>query len=633
MNNQPSTKRREAPSQPATINHPQSTILLLLALSASAPLRAAEPPGTLVLADQGKSEFRIVTASNAPPSTLHAAEELQRFLREITGAELPMADDTGAPGAHEILLGDSAHLRALVPDFDVAKLGREGYRILTTCGHLVIAGGEPRGTLYGVYGLLQDHLGCRWFTPAISRIPRTKRLALAPLDETGSPTFEYREVMLFDTWEADWMARNRINTTKLLGPQHGGAFQYVPDYYVHTFEKLLPTETHFDTHPEYYSEVGGVRLREKNQLCLTNPEVISLVTARVLELLKAHPEAGVISVSQTDGNDNYCQCVNCAALDAKEGSHAAQLLHFVNAVAAAVEKDFPDSAVETLAYEWSRPPPKSIRPHDNVIIRLSTIRCSFSEPIATSNSSGNRTFRRDLESWAKICRRLWVWDYTTYFSYYLLPFPNYRVIDDNLRFFVENNVRGVVEQDNWQSPNGELAGLTGYLAARLLWNPSYDQDTAITEYLDGVYGPAAKPIRAYMDLLSDKVEAEKIALPIYGSRTPKYLTLDVLQAADALWEQAEAAVADQPDFLKRVRIARLSLDYAYIEHYRHKPNTMVTYEGNPRRGKVIGIDPAYAARIRRFLEYFPSSGITHIREGKPDAEALLSWMRGLLVDG
>jgi hypothetical protein len=191
-------------------------------------------------------------------------------------------------------------------------------------------------------------------------------------------------------------------------------------------------------------------------------------------------------------------------------------------------------------------------------------------------------------------------------------------------------VRGVVEQNNWQSPGSDMAALKGYLLARFLWDPTYDESKATNEFLDGVYGPAAPHIRAYLDLLADEVAGERIAMPIYGSRTPKYLTRDVLQAADALWEKAAAAVADRPELLNRVQTARLGLDYAYIEHYRWQPDGMVTYDGDPRRGKVIAIDPVYKARIERFLEVSKTAGITHIREGKADYDEYARWLKSLI---
>ena len=47
----------------------------------------------LVLADAGKSDFRIVIAADAGPSTQYAAKELQSFLKQISAAELPIVTD------------------------------------------------------------------------------------------------------------------------------------------------------------------------------------------------------------------------------------------------------------------------------------------------------------------------------------------------------------------------------------------------------------------------------------------------------------------------------------------------------------------------------------------------------------
>ena len=588
----------------------------------------------LVIAENGGSAYRIVIAAKAAPATRFAAEELQRFLKEMGGAELPIATDSEAIGEREILLGDGAHLRKLLPNFDPNRYGEEGYRLQTVGKHVVIAGGAARGDLYGVYGLLQDHLGCRWFTPAISRIPKAQRLAIPKIDETRGPALEYREVMLFDCWDANWLARNRLSTsTRYLDEAHGGTVRFVPEYFVHTFSRLVPPEKYFDTHPEYFSEANGVRLRTGGQLCGTNEEVARVVAERVRELLRQHPEAKVISVSQNDNNKNYCRCSRCAALDANEGTHAAQALCLVNRVAEAVEKDFPGRAVETLAYEWSRPAPRTMRPRDNVIIRLSTIRCSFSQPIETSRGGEGRAFRKDLEDWSRVCKRLWIWDYTTYFSWYLIPFPDWRVLDENIRFFQRNHVTGVLEQNNWQSVGSEMAPLKGYMLAKFLWDPNYGRDRARDEFLQGVYGAAAPRVREYLDLLCDKVENEKIGLPIYGSRTPKWLEGDVLEKADAIWEKAEAAVADKPDLLKRVRIARLSTDYAIIEKYRWKPENMIVYDGDPKKGKVLRLDPGYEKHIRRFLEVSKEAGITHLREGEPDVAANVKWLTSLLPAG
>lgn len=579
----------------------------------------------LALANDGQSPYQIVVGESASVATRHAAGELRSFLNQVTGADLPVVDDSATPNAREILVGASQRVYALglSPEAD---LGDDGFVIRTAGERLAIVGKTGRGDLYGVYDFLRQEVGCRWFTPSVSQIPERTTLRIDPVNRTVVPTFEYREVMLWDILDADWMARNHLNTTLVPKEKHGGALRFVPGYYVHTFERFLPAEEYFDDHPEYFAEVDGKRLREDTQLCATNPEVTRLVTEKARQLLRDHPDCRVISVSQNDRNDNYCRCATCAAVDEREGSHAAQVLTLVNAVAEGIAAEFPDRLVETLAYEWSIEPPRAIRPRGNVIIRLSTIRASFSTPLEE-----NKRFKRYLTKWARLTPRIWIWDYTTYYSYYPLPWPNYAVMDDNLRFFAANNVRGVLEQNNWQSTGSDMALLKGYLLARLLWDPQADADALTDEFLEGVYGPAAPHIRAYLRMLSDKVASEGIHLGIYGSRTPKYLTREILEAGDKLWEQAADSVADQPEVLQRVQLARLSHDYAHIEHYRWKPEPMVTCAGRPMRSRVLAIQPSYRERIERFLKYSRIAGITHIREGEPDYADYAAWLRNLLA--
>jgi hypothetical protein len=74
----------------------------------------------------------------------------------------------------------------------------------------------------------------------------------------------------------------------------------------------------------------------------------------------------------------------------------------------------------------------------------------------------------------------------------------------------------------------------------------------------------------------------------------------------------------------------MSLDYAYIEHFRWQPQGRITYAGRPGRSKVVAVAPDYRARVERFLNHAKGSGITHIGEGEPNFEAYLDWLRSLL---
>src|SRR5579862_2027021 len=405
----------------------------------------------------------IVIASDAPPSERYAAEELQRYIEGITGLKCPILDDSAKPSSREILLGDNSHLRQLRLDFDPRKLGPESFVLRTARHKLIIAGGRPRGTLYGVYTLLEDELGVRWFTPELEVVPQTNRVVLGELNQTHIPVLEYREVFWTEMMRnADFAARHRLNGEHYgLTDKHGGrAVVYFP--FVHSLDSLIPRDL-FKEHPEYFPLIKGKRVDGYVQRCLSNPDVVRLSIAAVRQWIKEHPDATIISVSQNDTR-NWCQCDVCKAFDDQEGSPAASLIRFVNAIAEDIEHDYPNIRIDTLAYQYTRKPPKTLRPHRNVIIRLCSIECCFAHPLASCDSPENRRFRDDIIAWQPVAPKLYVWDYTPNFAHYQQPFPNFDALQPNVQFFVQHRVSGLFEQGNYSAGgSGELGPLRAYL--------------------------------------------------------------------------------------------------------------------------------------------------------------------------
>ncbi len=568
--------------------------------------------GGIEIAGNGASRYRIVLASDASPSELNAAMELKRFIYEISGAELPVVSDESRPGRHEIILGDNRHFRALDTGIDIASLGEEGYVLRTVGSSLIIAGGDVRGVLYGVYGLLEDHLGCRWFTPGVSRIPECEHLEIPVLDERVVPAVSYREPYVWEAFDGNWAARNRMNRNSAgggLGVRHGGRIEWVPGFFAHTFEDFIPPDRYFRRHPEYFSLVNGRRKKWRSQLCCTNEDVAEIIAEGAIEAFREYPWANVLSVSHNDW-DYHCECDSCTALAEREGSDMAPVLLLVNRVAEAVEREFPDKIISTLAYQWTRKPPKTMRPRRNVAIRLCTIECCFSHPLNSCDSDENRAFAEDLRAWSTAAGRLWVWNYVTSFAHYFVPFPNLRTRDDDIRFFVENGVDAIFQQDVYTTPCGELSGLSAYMNAKLLWNPDYSENTIIDDYLSGVYGPAAPHIRAYIDLIHDKVERENIHMNIWQGPDAEYLSDDILAAADSLWNDAERAVSGDRDILERVQTGRLSVDYAIINRDRLRGGAWVVDQDALR----LEVNPAFTERLDRFCRHATRAGIVRLKE-------------------
>ncbi len=531
----------------------------ILSLAVLAALSAAPLLADVAIARKGLSQARIVLAVDASETERTAARELAFFLHIVTGAEFPVAIDAGAADTSRLFVGLGAG-KAADPGFP-AGLGAEEVYLATKGNDLYLAGGGPRGTLYSVYTFLEDVVGCRWWTRTASSLPHRPTLTVGSLAIRYKSPFEYREPYWYEAFEPIWAARNKTNGVQAgADDDHGGRQIYLG--FVHTFYGLIPPDTYFATHPEWFSELEGKRTTKNAQLCLTNEAMRRELVKSLRALLRANPKATIASVSQNDCQ-GFCTCPLCKAVDAEEGGPAGSLLRFVNAVAADLEAEFPNVAFDTLAYQYSRKPPRLVRPRPNVIVRLCSIECSFAKPL---DAPANKAFFDDLKGWAAIAGRLYIWDYTTDFSHYIQPHPNYSVLAPNLRLFAAHSVRGVFEQGAYQSWGSEMAELRAWMLAKLLWNPNLDPDALRREFLQGYYGPAARGIEAYLSLLEGAVAASGDALGCYSPATAKFLSTDVLRKGWSLLESAEQK-AGLDEYKRRVRIARLPVAYVVLTRW------------------------------------------------------------------
>jgi len=513
------------------------------------------------IAAGGIARCVIVTQPGATPAERHAAEELAATLRQITGATFVTRELADKAPESAIVVGAGPLAARLFPEVDLSAFGGEEYMIRTQDGRLLLAGGRPRGTLYAVYRFLQDQLGVRYYAPWFTHYPDRATLRLGMLNVRGKPAFEYRDPFWFPAFDGDWAARNgSTSATARLQEKHGGQVTYKG--FVHTFYPLVPPATYFKTHPEWYSLVKGRRVGEGAQLCTTDPELREFIVAQVKAWLREAPGANIISVSQND-HAGACECPRCAAVDEREGTHAGSLLELVNYVAEKIEPEFPNVLVDTLAYQYTRKAPKTLRPRHNVIIRLCSIECNFAKPLTDPS---NELFARDIRDWHRLTDRLYIWDYTTDFSHYLLPFPNYYVLGPNVRFFHRNGVVGLFEQGAYQSFSNEMSELRAWVLAQLLWNPDQDDRKLIREFVEAYYGkPSAPFILKHLKLISQ--EAQPYYVGIGHPDASPYLRFPTLVKSEHLWQQAEDAARGNPDHLWRVRQARLPIGYLWLSQW------------------------------------------------------------------
>ncbi len=521
------------------------------------------------MATEITQDYVIVVPQEASETEQYAAKELSDYIFEINGVRLTVCDDGTPQQEKEICVGDTNREPQGIQE---PELYYDGYWLLNQADKLYITGDNDRGVLYGVYGLLEEVWGCRFYTAMVEKVPQRTRLTVPDdLNLVRNPAFEFRDTNWLAAETADFAAKRGYNGQfSQLTPKEGGAITYFGNF-VHTFNDYVPVERYYQEHPEYFSMVNGVRLREQTQLCLTNPDVLQIVTEAVLANIKANPNRKIFSISQNDCY-NPCTCPACAKVDEEEGSHAGTLIRFVNAVAEKVAEQYPDVIIDTLAYQYTRTPPKLTRPRENVAVRFCTIEACFSHPLSEctavsknfQNQVGEATMQQDLAGWSEICDRIYIWDYTTDFAHYLMTFPNLYTLGENIRYFRDHSVVGLFEQGNGESVSGEFGELRAYVISKLMWNPEGDVKAYIRDFLKGYYGDAAGPIGEYIDKVCTRVEEEDIHVSIYDAPSFKVFPQELLEEGEALFNRALELVEGDKKLENRVRRSQLQIRYMQI---------------------------------------------------------------------
>lgn len=503
----------------------------------------------------GKSSYKIVLAEGASASEQTAARELQDYLRQVGGVELPVTTAPNTKGRY-IYIGYDRHVQAVTGAAERAA-DDESFTYQTHRGNLYIYGGRQRGTMYGVFTFLERELGVRWYTPDCTVVPRQTVYELHEMNISESPAIRYRYAQYWHVaQDAAWCAHNKNNSLwKAADNEYGGIVAY---WNAHTMGQFMPVREFFADHPEYFALRDGHRI-DNGQLCLSNPDVLRICTDRLLKAIADNPGYWVYSLSQND-NTRYCQCEACTAIAHRYGdSQSGLMLWFVNQAAEKVHEQYPHVMVGTFAYQYTRKPPVGIQPADNVVVRLCSIECCFAHPFSYCGGD----FMRDLSDWSKIAPHLFIWDYVVDFAQYQAPFPNLHVLAENIRILRDNHAIGIQEEAQYQGNGGEFCELKAWLLTRLLWNPEQDTDALVSEFVHAYYGAAAEAVMEYIAMCRNLIKPDTY-MGIFIRHDNPLFTDRFVGESLRLLNAARKLVEGDATLTKRIDNVRLQPLYLYL---------------------------------------------------------------------
>ena len=498
--------------------------------------------------------WNILIPETPTAAETFAAEKLSSVLGEVFG-EAPAIVKKATE--KYIALGAAS-------EADVSGVAPNGYRIQVIDGNVHIAGTAQRGLQIAAYRFLEEFCHRKVYTSTLTVLPKCDKIYVpVDTDIVYEPFFESADTDWKSPLDTEYSMANGLTSgsRRTLSAEMGGTVDYLGGF-CHTIGGLCETEKYKDTHPEYLALYNGERTTD--QPCLSNPDVLAICTKNVLKILEEQhdPEAPlqIVSVTQND-NHSHCQCETCAAFEAAHGGKAsATVVNFVNQIADVVkEKGYDNVAIDTFAYYYSQPAPEGIVPRDNVIIRLCSILCCFAHPLDTEECNG--TFYKDLTDWAKICDRLYIWDYATNSQHTCTVFPTFDVIQKNMQIFYENNVKGMYVEGNYYMDrcDTEFGELRAYMISKCLQNPYCDLEKEVAGFCNAYYGPGGKYVHRIVKIFSKHAGSFDGHMCIYYGSAACMRPFPAVTArlVDALWKKA-ACAAETDEQLNNLKRSELS---------------------------------------------------------------------------
>ena len=511
---------------------------MVLGLNASAALQVAE---------NGEAAAAIVHNGHAAQ-----AKELASYLKKITGADLPLvekADEAEKQAVIELELVDK------VPGTGDGRTADHAYRLRTDKNQLTITAQSKLGLDYGVYGLLQDHLGVGFYSETYEYIPNQPDLTIADLDELQEPAFYHRNPMHFG-WSQSTSDATKVYARKNREFPPSGS----PHNAGHTFRKYN-IHKNCPQDKEFQKELGEMF---KEQFAKQGP-------------------GKPLGVGQMDGPYKLgCGvCDDCRKLIDEEGSYAAPMLVMLNAALEHAAEEYPDHEVMTFAYWNTLKVPKTIRPHKNLWIQIVSSDASLNQGGdhlgEIEDNPANRLYEHAVREWPKVHDKVTTWHWATGGGY---EWPNLFSHCENIKFWHECGIHGAQDQTASGVSNSNWSELKFWVWHQLKWNPNQDADALIDRFLREYYGAKAAPlIRDYLEA-SDRIRRESGYYAPGGlirwsawsvNMRRKFLNLEAVEELAALLDKAHEAAAqeDDPGYAKHLDEASArSLDPVIIDAVR-----------------------------------------------------------------
>ena len=486
-----------------------------------------------LLVEKGKPAGEFVLSDRPAQAEVFGTNDICGWIEKITGAKVPILRAASEKANEKVFVGT-----AYAGEFkkDLARLeGNDGYAVRRKGNSVYVFGSRPRGTLYGLYALLQKNTDIIFARPddTFGTVHgQAKDLSLKEADFIDVPVFLNR--WLGPGWPRHrptgmWLLRNRDNRRDLRASYKGFEKLDLIEAYNRTFAS--PISSHAKDHPEYFGWDPITRTRRfvrhgEGTMCLTTPGLPAIWARGLADMVAAHEKKVGRNVDNVriGPGDNWfcCQCTKCLApialpngttLACKDPDsikdplfRSTQIFMFINEAMKTWQELRPDIPLHVLAYiHFAEPPRVKLHPKMGIYFAAyPTNNMHF--PLLDPRQSA--VWRRRFAQWLKVRPCLGFYEY-----YFSKPTP--------LGFYAAANLRAIMrcpdyknaivycEMDNDRGARGigenrlgwDVGLMNMWVITRLFWDPTQDVDALYHYYIKRTFREAAPQMLVDFELI------------------------------------------------------------------------------------------------------------------------------------
>jgi len=508
------------------------------------------------IVENGNGNAEIIISEHPTRMQKFAAEEMQAYVKKLTGAELPVLKEPG-DAEIKIYIGKSKYTDKM--GLKNSDLDSGAYRMVTGENYLVLLGNDEnyyqdkpgdggsefpkkRGERKEAAKAWTEKNGKMWSTPFSSYFKGYhKKLGLWDLDRHGSLNAvndflrslgvrwympgdfgeylpEIKSIALPEnvkkTVRPDWGERsfafyfNRpfmATEDEFKWQMRLGFSSNVRLYSGHGTDRLIKYNDYVKkNHPEFFAEYGGTR--DTGKPCYSSRGLRKSALG-FASLMYDKYGKDVVSLMPVDGYTSFCQGKLCKGKDTPErgftGMMSDYVWGFMDEVAADVAKKYPDKKILNFAYNTYLDPPLAIEKfHPNLEVAICHHRNEFHNP----EIKETWIKRREAFIEKTATKKIRLWEYYQTGDHIPKYYPH--IISEDLKRLKGHVYGEMIESrrtvaknlaEGQPDPCLATNHVNVWVTTRLWWEPDMDVDKMMAEYYKNFYGPAEKEMKAFIE--------------------------------------------------------------------------------------------------------------------------------------